>query len=318
MDNFVNFSAIHQSEFATVKRACLREDNKVCVLKCLDRALLERDDLLVQAELECEVLSRIACPYIVPVRGVFCTETSIVQVLKHMRGDTLFRRILEEGRIPESRARLYAAEILFALHYLHSKGIVHRNLRPENVLLDGAGHAMLSNFALVKTQMYTARATATDFCGGGEYIAPEILRGQPHTRAVDWWYLGVLLYHMLEGVPPFVHHDPRRLPFVIVSQDVEFYMPLSADARDLIVRLLQKDPGRRLGGQAGDARDVMSHPFFASINFSMVRRRATKPEWAPKRAEVEEDPQAAMGAREAVFKEKKRRRSDIGFYVDGF
>jgi hypothetical protein len=185
MDNFVNFSAIHQSEFATVKRAHLKEDNKVCAIKCLDKALLARDDLLVQAELECEVLSHIACPYIVPVRDIFYTETSIVQVFEYMRGGTLFRRILEEERIPESRARLYAAEILFALHYLHSKGIVHRNLRPENVLLDEAGHAMLSNFALVKTQMYTAKATATDFCGSDEYIAPEILTGQPHTRAVD-------------------------------------------------------------------------------------------------------------------------------------
>jgi serine/threonine protein kinase len=123
---------------------------------------------------------------------------------------------------------------------------------------------------------------------------------------------------MLEGVPPFVHRDPRKLRAVIVTQGVEFYMPLSADARDLIMRLLQKDPGQRLGGQAGDAREVMSHPFFASIDFCMVMWRQTKPEWAPKPAEVEEAPQAARGSFKRGTKGKEQRRSDPGFYVDGW
>mgnify|MGYP001577602754 CR=1 FL=1 len=116
---------------------------------------------------------------------------------------------------------------------------------------------------------------ANSFCGTAEYLAPEMLLGSGHDHTVDWWALGVLLYEMLVGIPPFFHRNKHRMYFLIKESPVNFPDPIkhginvSANSKDIILRLLDKNRKKRLGCN-GDVQEVLNHPFFATLNIEKL------------------------------------------------
>ena len=120
-----------------------------------------------------------------------------------MNGGELFFHLCNEIRFTEERARFYAAEILLALNHLHESGIIYRDLKPENVLLDGDGHIRLTDFGLSKLGIVGKNFSTNTFCGTPEYLAPEIIKGKGHNKAVDIWSFGILIYEMISGINPF-------------------------------------------------------------------------------------------------------------------
>ena len=130
------------------------------------------------------------------MRFAFQSQTKLYLISDFFNGGELFF-YLSNGRFSENRARFYAAEIAMGLHYLHSKGIVYRDLKPENLLLDADGHIKITDFGLSKQNVEGDELHS--LCGTPEYLAPEILNRTGHGQAVDWWSLGALLYEMLTG-----------------------------------------------------------------------------------------------------------------------
>jgi serine/threonine protein kinase len=144
-----------------------------------------------------------------------------------------------------NRSMFYAAQITLAIEYVHSLGIIYRDLKPENVLLDHLGNVRLTDFGLSKEGVSHSSTGANSFCGTPEYIAPEVLCRQGHGKAVDWWSLGALLYEMIAGLPPFYSRNRETMFEKILKAELTFPPFMSRVSKDLLCRLLVRDPTQR-------------------------------------------------------------------------
>uniref|UniRef100_A0A7N6ATI9 non-specific serine/threonine protein kinase n=1 Tax=Anabas testudineus TaxID=64144 RepID=A0A7N6ATI9_ANATE len=207
------------------------------------------------------------------------TESRVLQNTRHPFL-TLFFHLSRERVFTEDRARFYGAEIVSALEYLHSRDVVYRDLKLENLMLDKDGHIKITDFGLCKEGI-TPEATMKTFCGTPEYLAPEVLEDNDYGRAVDWWGLGVVMYEMMCGRLPFYNQDHERLFELILMEEIRFPRNLSPEAKSLLAGLLKKDPKQRLGGGPNDAKDVMSHKFFSTINWQDVVQKKLTPLFRP-------------------------------------
>jgi serum/glucocorticoid-regulated kinase 2 len=163
---------------------------------------------------------------------------------------------------------------------LHGFNVIYRDLKPENILLDYSGHIALCDFGLCKLDMKDEDRTNT-FCGTPEYLAPELLLGQGYTKAVDWWTLGVLLYEMLTGLPPFYDENTNEMYRKILSEPLHFPGPeiVPPAAKDLLTKLLNRKPDERLG--ANGASEIKAHIFFHSIDWRKLLQRKYEPTFKP-------------------------------------
>jgi serine/threonine protein kinase len=187
-------------------------------------------------------------------------------------GGDMGMALAKHRRFTEDNARVYAAEILLALEYLHKNKIIFRDLKPDNVIFDSDGHALLTDFGLSKTGM-GATDKSTSFCGSVAYLAPEMLRKQGHTKSIDWYLLGVLIYEMLVGVPPYFNTEKKKLFENIQSGPLKIPNNMSQPAKSLILLLLNRNPSKRLGQGAGDADDIKKHAFFGGIDWNIISNR---------------------------------------------
>ncbi|RWS04284.1 RAC serine/threonine-protein kinase-like protein [Dinothrombium tinctorium] len=200
--------------------------------------------------------------------------------MEYVNGGELFFHLSRERIFSEERTRFYGAEILLALDYLHSQGIIYRDLKLENLLLDKDGHIKIADFGLCKEDINFGSTTRT-FCGTPEYLAPEVIEDNDYGRAVDWWGLGVVMYEMMVGRLPFYNRDHDILFQLILLEDVKFPKTLSTEAKSLLSGLLAKDPKKRLGGGQEDAKEIMFHPFFIGINWQDLLERKVQPLFKP-------------------------------------
>ncbi|XP_006907099.1 protein kinase C theta type [Pteropus alecto] len=198
-------------------------------------------------------------------------------VMEYLNGGDLMHHIQSCQKFDLSRATFYAAEIILGLQFLHSKGIVYRDLKLDNILLDKDGHIKIADFGMCKENMLGDARTNT-FCGTPDYIAPEILLGQKYNHSVDWWSFGVLLYEMLVGQSPFHGQDEEEL-FHSIRMDNPFYPRwLEKEAKDLLVKLFVREPENRLGVRG----DIRQHPLFREINWEELERKEIDPPFRPK------------------------------------
>jgi len=182
-------------------------------------------------------------------------------------------------RFPEDVARLYVAEIGSALGHLHSLGVIYRDLKPENILLDDQGHVCLTDFGLSKD--VAPEDKAHTFCGTPEYLAPEIVTGAGHDKAVDWWSLGILLYELTVGIPPFYSQNVNEMYNKIQHGVLRFPPFLSEPCKNLIVALLNRDPKKRLGSTR-DVDELKEHAFFKTMSWADMLAKKISPAYKPK------------------------------------
>lgn len=232
------------------------------------------------------ILSRLTHPFLVSLKHAFQNEHKIYFVMEFMKGGELFQHLRKVKRFTEEQTRFIAACIITALGHLHNKDYIYRDLKPENVLLDEKGFAKLTDFGLAKN--LTVGDVAKTFCGTPEYLAPEIILDKGCNRPADWWSLGVLVYEMLFGLPPFYSKDVQEMYKKTLLNPLRFSskIMISPEAKDFIAGLLVKAPSKRLGSIA-DSLEVMSHPWFKDFNWARLLDRNITPPYNPSVAEWE-------------------------------
>ena len=229
------------------------------------------------AKTERDVLSYMSHSFIVNLNYAFQTKTKLFLILDFCPGGDLGKIIAHERRFTEDRARLYIAEVLLALQDLHKRDIIYRDLKPDNVVLDDNGHALLTDFGLSKEGVLEVNKGAKSFCGSIAYLAPEMLRRVGHGKSVDWYLLGVLLYEMLVGSPPYFSGNKEELFHNIINGPLKLPRSISSEAKNLMVSLLNRNPTKRLGAGPEGAAEIMKHKFFESINWDDVMQKNTNP-----------------------------------------
>ena len=212
---------------------------------------------------------------------LFQSQTRLYFVMPFVRGGELYKIFKANKRLPEPVVKFYSLQICLAIGYLHTKGIMHRDLKLENILLDEQGYLKIIDYGLAKT-LPQDNLTKT-FCGTPEYLAPEMVMQQGHDFSVDWWALGILIYEMLIGVTPFYNKERRLLLLKIRQSRVVFpdkrkyRIDYSDEFMDIVLKLLDKNRETRLGSSANDFNDIINHPFFADINKEALLRRELEP-----------------------------------------
>jgi len=281
LDAFKMIKVIGKGSFGKVFLVKEIKTSQMFALKVLKKDNIIKRNQVEHTKTERSVLGYVNHPFIVGMNMAFQSRDKLYFVLDYCAGGELFFHLGKLGKFTESRSRFYAAEIILAISYVHSLDIIYRDLKPENVLLDGTGHIRLTDFGLSKEGISSSSSGANSFCGTPEYLAPEILNRQGHGRGVDWWSLGALLYEMLTGLPPFYCQDRERLFEKIRKSELHYPASLSSKSKHVLRGLLTKDPIRRLGSGPKDAEEIKPHPFFASIDWEKLQRGEIAPPWAP-------------------------------------
>jgi len=199
-------------------------------------------------------------------------------LFEYVQGGELFSHLRAAGRFATKTARFYAAEIVLALEYLHQQKIVYRDLKPENLLLDHKGHIKVTDFGFAKVVPDNRTFT---LCGTPEYLAPEVIKGKGHGTEVDWWALGILVFEMLAGFPPFYDENPFGIYEKILLGRISFPAHFDSSARDLVKKLLASDRTRRLGNLKDGAADVKKHRFFKGLDWDAMSKRKNTPPIVP-------------------------------------
>ncbi|CAN4100289.1 unnamed protein product [Withania somnifera] len=303
IDDFEIVKPISRGAFGRVFLAKKRTTGDLFAIKVLKKADMIRKNAVESILAERDILISVRNPFVVRFFYSFTCRENLYLVMEYLNGGDLYSLLRNLGCLDEEVVRVYIAEVVLALEYLHSLHVVHRDLKPDNLLIAHDGHIKLTDFGLSKVGLINTtdlsgpavsgtsmmeddeslpsasehqqeRRKKRSAVGTPDYLAPEILLGTGHGFTADWWSVGIILFELIVGVPPFNAQHPekifdnilnRKIPWPLVPEE------MSAEAQDLIHRLLTEDPNMRLG--AGGASEVKQHPYFRDINWDTLARQ---------------------------------------------
>lgn len=282
MDDFVLHRVLGKGNFGKVMLVEEKETKRMYAIKVLKKEFIIENDEIESLKAEkrvFQIANRERHPFLVKLHSCFATEDRICFVMEYVSGGDLMLHI-QRQLFSEARAKLYAAEVLLALEYLHKSNIVYRDLKLDNILLDLDGHIKIADYGLCKENMAYGKTTNT-FCGTPEFMAPEILLEQDYGRAVDWWAFGVLIYEMLLAQSPFKGDEEEEIFDSILEGQVAYPPKLAPESVSILQQLLERDPKKRLGGGPDDAEEIKRHPFFKSFDWTAIYDKRVPIEYKP-------------------------------------
>eukprot|EP00826_Nyctotherus_ovalis_P033679 TRINITY_DN2741_c0_g1_i5.p1 TRINITY_DN2741_c0_g1~~TRINITY_DN2741_c0_g1_i5.p1 ORF type:complete len:246 (-),score=64.65 TRINITY_DN2741_c0_g1_i5:144-881(-) len=211
------------------------------------------------------------------MEGIAQDDRYLYIVLEFIPGGELFTYLRTCSSFPAAQTQFYAAQIVSIFDYLHSKDIIYRDLKPENLLIEESGYLKLTDFGFAK---YCDGRTYT-LCGTPEYLAPEMLLNKGHGKPVDWWTLGILLYEMMVGIDPFADEDPMAIYQKILKGKVRFPKDFDTNGKSLIKHLLQVDVTKRYGNLKNGVKDITTHKFFKGISWEDLLAKRLRAPYTP-------------------------------------
>ncbi|KAK9080298.1 hypothetical protein SSX86_000056 [Deinandra increscens subsp. villosa] len=297
IDDFEIIKPISKGAYGKVFLARKRTTGDLFAIKMLKKMDILRKNDIERIVAERNILITVRNPFVVRFFYSFTSRDNLYLVMEYLNGGDLFSLLRNVGCLEEDLARVYIAELVLALEYLHSLGIVHRDLKPDNILIAHDGHIKLTDFGLSKIGLMnsTSDLTRTDSngvlvsndhhlenelgvdkrersaVGTPDYLAPEILLGTEHGYAADWWSVGIILFELITGTPPFNSDHPERIFYNILNVKIPWpSIPneMSYEAQDMINRFLIHDPNQRLGVHGSS--EVKAHPFFKGVNWDTL------------------------------------------------
>uniref|UniRef100_A0A8C7D5C7 Protein kinase C n=1 Tax=Oncorhynchus kisutch TaxID=8019 RepID=A0A8C7D5C7_ONCKI len=289
LGDFDLIRVIGRGSYAKVLLVRLKKNEQIYAMKVVKKELVHDDEDIDWVQTEKHVFEQASTnPFLVGLHSCFQTESRLFLVIEYVNGGDLMFHMQRQRKLPEEHARFYAAEICIALNFLHEKGIIYRDLKLDNVLLDHEGHIKLTDYGMCKEGIRPGDTTST-FCGTPNYIGPEILRGEDYGFSVDWWALGVLMFEMMAGRSPFdiITDNPdmnteEYLFQVILEKTIRIPRSLSVKAASVLKGFLNKDPKERLGCQVQTGfADIKSHTFFRSIDWDQLEKKQMAPPFKP-------------------------------------
>ncbi|KAF0684716.1 Aste57867_23317 [Aphanomyces stellatus] len=280
-DDYELLKVIGKGSSGKVTLVRKKDNNKLYAMKMLSKINVNHRNPVEHTRSMRRFQSVAKHPYIVHLHYAFQTKQKLYFVIDYCPGGELFFHLSRMERFPETMACFYAAEITLALDHLHQSGVVYRDLKPENLLFDSVGHVLLGTSSCLSPffefhLLFSADVSVPDkgtnsMYGTPEYLAPEILDRVGHGTSVDWWALGMVLYEMLTGLPPWYSRNRQKMFDRVRHAPLTFPDYVSPNAQSLIAGLLNRIPVERLGNAS--ANDIKTHPFFASIKWDDLKAR---------------------------------------------
>nr|XP_055063686.1 cGMP-dependent protein kinase 1-like isoform X4 [Misgurnus anguillicaudatus] len=220
-------------------------------------------------------------PFTVRLYRTFRDSKYLYMLLEACLGGELWTLLRDRGSFDDGTTRFYTGCVVEALAFLHCRGIIYRDLKPENIILDQRGYAKLVDFGFAK-KVGLGKKTWT-FCGTPEYVAPEIILNKGHDVSADCWSLGILIFELLSGSPPFSGTDPMMTYNVILRgiDMVQFPKKITKSAANMIKRLCRDNPSERLGNQKNGVKDIQKHKWFEGFNWDGIREGTLTPPLIP-------------------------------------
>lgn len=287
IESFDLLKVLGRGAFGKVMQVRKKDTGKIYAIKILKKTMVFARKQVEHTLAERQVLEAFQHPFLMGLRYAFQTESKLYLVMDFYKGGELFFHLRQVKRFSEEQSRFFVAQIGLALGHLHSLDFIYRDIKPENILMDETGYICLTDFGLAK-QLSQETAVTHSFVGTPEYLAPEMLRGIGHNKSVDWWCLGILLYELTVGVTPFYSKNVDELYHKIVKSSLKFPSKMSPECRDLISKLLVRDPKLRLGSSDKDFEEIKSHEFFKGFDWKKLESKRLKPPYIPK-VDVAED-----------------------------
>ncbi|EEB19945.1 cGMP-dependent protein kinase, isozyme, putative [Pediculus humanus corporis] len=250
-------------------------------LKCLKKQHIVETRQQEHVYSEKNIMMACNSPFICRLYRTFKDSKYVYMLQEALLGGEVWTILREKGCFDDYTTKFITACVIEAFEYLHTRGIVYRDLKPENLLLDSIGYTKLVDFGFSKRIGFSSKTWT--FCGTPEYLAPEIILNKGHDRAVDYWSLGILMHELLTGIPPFAAPDPMRTYNIILKgiDVIDFPKHITKGAQSLIKRLCRDSPSERLGYQRGGIQDIKKHKWFQGFDWSGLKQRALIPPVAP-------------------------------------
>ena len=280
LEDFQIVKVLGRGAFGKVYLVQYKPTKEYYSMKCLKKEfLIDENELINNTKIN--KIQNLDYPFLIEVYLCFLTEERIYFIMNVVQGDDLFNLMrFNEEKFNENQVKFYSAIIGMTISYLHSKGIILRDLRLDNIIIDKDGYLKITNCKM--NQLFKINNQYMLLKETSEFLAPEVISSNQCKKESDWWSYGVILYQLLFGIPPFFSNDDNKLRQQIVKNELKFpkNSNISENAKNLLELLLKKNPNERLGG-SNEFEEIKKHKFFEGVNFNDIINRKIEPDFKP-------------------------------------